>query len=180
MLHLMAKTTHSFTLSYFSDFVSEHTALLPFIVMLPALKFPFSASFTKDFFVHCSSYILHSLCGETTILFKTLLKTSLPLQPTSRNQSPINRQDMLKLIFLRFSNAWRIRLTDSLKQQTCVLCDHSVMIIHLIITVCVCIWSFIITTCFEFCFKIFGAQIMSPHISVAFPISRKPCYRLRC
>lgn len=58
---------------------------------------------TVIFFTHCSSYIPQLPCGETMILFKTLLKTSLPSAAYMCSQSSINSQDMLKLIFLGFS-----------------------------------------------------------------------------
>lgn len=56
----MAEALHSFTLSYFFDFVSEHVALLPFITMLPALKVPFSASLAKDCHLPRTSLLVHA------------------------------------------------------------------------------------------------------------------------
>lgn len=83
LLNLRAYTSRprlcSFTLSYFSDFVSEHVTLPPFIIMLPALKVSFSDSLTKDCnLLRTRFLVLHSPCGEPMILFKILLKTSLP------------------------------------------------------------------------------------------------------
>ena len=46
-LQLPAEALRDFTLPYFSEFVSEHVALMPFSQILPASKVSFSALLTR-------------------------------------------------------------------------------------------------------------------------------------
>ena len=94
---------------------------------------------TVIFFAHRSSYMPHSPCAEAMILFKTLLKTSLPfaaymcsLQEISHPliaRTEYHEADILG-VFLYYT--YRIRLSDSVEAQSSVLCNHSIVIIHLI------------------------------------------------